>query len=404
MEINDLDYYKVLLRNINKTYEKNILGDQNYSYTVAGEVTPIAGNEIIKGVDPIKGYNHTSLADGNYNNISDLSKFQNSFLSTSKANLIETNKQIDNFMINVFGIPAGDGIHDMINRLDYNPSSEMLKYLGENSPEVKANLEKFFANAPADKIEPTDYELAVKVLTKFPGSEAQAATYLEKAIATDTSRINKLNYMQQGADMYAKAKNPAEQLNWMKRMVELKGTTTEGDYYRITAAALSAKDYPQTIDWAKKYMAAFPDKPQPYTFYRKAAIASDPDTTSGKGVEQLQYIDSIYNLNKDKYKKELFLNKYYTILYYINKQNALKKSPEFKVKSDGTKTEVVDQFLGICQKSLEVTDKMIELYPDVADDNNKFAQSVKGEIQKNIDYYSKPPVKKPGAPAAPPKG
>ena len=273
-----------------------------------------------------------------------------------------------------------------------------------DSVQAKANLEKFFANAPADKIEPSDYELAVKVLTKFPGSEAQAATYLEKAIATDTARINKLNYMQQGADMYAKAKNPTEQLKWMKRMVELKGTTTEGDYYRITAAALSAKDYPQTIDWAKKYMAAFPDKPQPFTFYRKAAIASDPDTTSGKGVEQLQYIDSIYSLNKDKYKKELFLNEYYTILYYINKQNALKKSPDFKVKSDGTKTEVVDQFLGICQKSLEVTDKMIALYPDVADDNNKFAQSVKGEIQKNIDYYSKPPVKKPGAPAAPPKG
>ena len=273
-----------------------------------------------------------------------------------------------------------------------------------DSVQAKANLEKFFANAPADKIEPTDYELAVKVLTKFPGSEAQAATYLEKAIATDTSRINKLNYMQQGADMYAKAKNPAEQLKWMKRMVELKGTTTEGDYYRITGAALSAKDYPQTMDWAKKYMAAYPDKPQPFTFYRKAAIASDPDTTSGKGVEHLQYIDSIYSLNKDKYKKELFLNEYYTILYYINKQNALKKSPDFKVKSDGTKTEVVDQFLGICQKSLEVTDKMIALYPDVADDNNKFAQSVKGEIQKNIDYYSKPPVKKPGAPAAPPKG
>ena len=273
-----------------------------------------------------------------------------------------------------------------------------------DSVQAKAYLEKFFANAPADKIEPTDYELAVKVLTKFPGSEAQAATYLEKAIATDTSRINKLNYMQQGADMYAKAKNPAEQLNWMKRMVELKGTTSESDYYKITAAALSAKDYPQTMDWAKKYMAAYPDKPQPYTFYRKAAIASDPDTTSGKGVELLQYIDSIYSLNKDKYKKELFLNEYYTILYYINKQNALKKSPDFKVKSDGTKTEVVDQFLGICQKSLEVTDKMIALYPDVADDNNKFAQSVKGEIQKNIDYYSKPPVKKTGAPAAPPKG
>ena len=273
-----------------------------------------------------------------------------------------------------------------------------------DSLQAKSYLEKFFATAPADKIEPTDYELAVKVLTHFPGSETQAAAYLEKAIATDTSRVNKQSYMQQAADLFAKAKNYAEQLNWMKRLVEFKGTTTEADYYKLSAAALSAKDFAQTMDLSKKYMAAYPDKPQPYSFYRRAAVATDPDTTSGKGVENLQYLDSIYGLNKDKYKKELFLNKYYTILYYINKQNALKKSPDFKVKSDGTKTEVVDQFLGICLKSLEVTDKMIELYPDPADDNNKFAQSVKAEIQRNYDYYSKPPVKKPATATPPVKG
>ncbi|MFM7359290.1 MAG: tetratricopeptide repeat protein [Sediminibacterium sp.] len=271
-----------------------------------------------------------------------------------------------------------------------------------DSVQAKSYLEKFFANAPAEKIESTDYELAVKVLTRFPGSEVQAAGYLEKAIATDTSTINKQNYMQQAADMFAKAKNFSEQLNWLKRLVSLKGTTTEADYYKLTASALGAKDYAQTIELAKTYMAAYPDKPQPYSFFRRAAIASDPDTTSGKGVENLAYLDSIYGLNKDKFKRELFLNKYYTILYYINKQNSLKKSPDFKVKSDGTKTEVVDQFLAICQKSLLVTDQMIELYPDVNDDNNKFAQGVKSEIQKNIDYYSKPPVKKPNAPAAPP--
>lgn len=271
-----------------------------------------------------------------------------------------------------------------------------------DSVQAKSYLEKFFANAPADKIEPTDYELAVKILTRFPGSEMQAASYLEKAIASDTSRVNKQSYMQQAADMFAKAKNPAEQLKWLKRSVEFKGTTSEADYYKMSAAALGAKDVAQTMEIAKNYMAAHPDKPQPYSFYRRAAIASDPDTTSGKGVENLQYLDSLYGLNKDKYKKELFLNKYYTILYYINKQNALKKSPDFKVKSDGTKTEIVDQFLAICQKSLQVTDQMIELYPDVNDDNNKFAQSVKAEIQKNYDYYSKPPVKKANTPVAPP--
>jgi hypothetical protein len=142
MEIRDLNYYQNLLQNINDKYKENILEDQNYSYTVAGEVTPITGNEIIKGVDPIKGYNHITAADVNYSNISELSQFQNTFLSTSKANLIETNKQLNEFMINIFGVPAGDGVRDMINNLNYNPNSEMLKYLGEESPEVKANLAK----------------------------------------------------------------------------------------------------------------------------------------------------------------------------------------------------------------------------------------------------------------------
>jgi hypothetical protein len=45
---------------------------------------------------------------------------------------------------------------------------------------------------------------------------------------------------------------------------------------------------------------------------------------------------------------------------------------------------------------------MIELYPDVTDDNNKFAQGVKAEIQKNIEYYTKPPVKKAATPGTPP--
>ena len=80
----------------------------------------------------------------------------------------------------------------------------------------------------------------------------------------------------------------------------------------------------------------------------------------------------------------------------LSRFNTLKKSPDFKVKSDGSRTEVVDQFIATCQLALAVTDKMIELYPDVADDNNKFATEQKAAIQKNIDYYSKQSPKQPG--------
>jgi hypothetical protein len=43
---------------------------------------------------------------------------------------------------------------------------------------------------------------------------------------------------------------------------------------------------------------------------------------------------------------------------------------------------------------------MLQLYPDPADDNNKFAVSAKAGIQKQIDYYSKPqPARKTGGSA-----
>ncbi|MEI6086814.1 MAG: hypothetical protein WCR66_04455 [Bacteroidota bacterium] len=262
-----------------------------------------------------------------------------------------------------------------------------------DSVKAKDNVVKFF-NAKLD-IQSPDYDLAVKLLSKFPGNEAQTVGYLEQAIGNDTSRVNKLNYMNQAADIYGKGKMYKEQLFWMRKVVESKGVMGEGDYYRLTSAALNAKDIPQTIELAKKYMIAYPDKPQPYSFFKKASIASDPDTTTGSGVEYLQYLDSVYTVvNKEKFKKDIFLNEYYSILYYISKTNTLKKNPDFKVKSDGTRTPVVDQFLDICQKGLLVTDSMLQKYPDPLDDNNKFAVGVKAELQKNIDYYTKPQGKK----------
>lgn len=262
-----------------------------------------------------------------------------------------------------------------------------------DSLKAKDNVVKFF-NAKLD-IQSPDYDLAVKLLSKFPGNEAQTVGYLEQAIGNDTSRVNKLNYMNQAADIYGKGKMYKEQLFWMRKVVEAKGAMGERDYYRLTSAALDAKDIPQTIELAKKYMTAYPDKPQPYSFFKKASIASDPDTTTGSGVEYLQYLDSVYTVvNKEKFKKDIFLNEYYSILYYISKTNTLKKSPDFKVKSDGTRTPAVDQFLELCQKGLIVTDSMLQKYPDPLDDNNKFAVGVKAELQKNIDYYTKPQGKK----------
>jgi len=271
---------------------------------------------------------------------------------------------------------------------------------------AKTNLEKYFAN-PVSKIRPDDYELAVKVFSKFPGSEATAVGYLEKAIQNDTSKVNKLNYMGQAADLYAKAKNFPEQFKWLQKRIELKGFMSEADHYALTSAALNAKDFTQAITLSKKYMTVYPDKPQPYTFLRRAALGADPDTSSGLAVANLMYLDSVYtSLDKEKYKADIFRNQYAIILASLNKLNNLKKDPNLKVRPDGTKPESVQQFLAICQNVLELADTVMVEYPDPADQNNKFAQDVKAGMLKYIDYFSRAPqpVKKGSGSGASGKG
>lgn len=281
-----------------------------------------------------------------------------------------------------------------------------------DSVQAKNALTKYFANSPVDKIVPGDYELAIKVFSKFPGSEKEAISYIDKAISNDTSKVNKMNYMSLASDLLGKAKLYPEQLSWIQKRIALKGSMSEADHYSVTSTALNAKDYVQTMSLAKTYMAAYPDKPQPYRFLKLSSLAADPDTTKGIAIAGLYYIDSVYTVvGKEKFKMDILRNQGFIIYTYGNMLNALKRNPELKPPATvgAPNTEILDKFLGICQKGLELANDIIATFPDPNDDNNKYAVGAKAEFQKNIDYYSKPqaPVRKGaggGAPAPPAKG
>ncbi len=264
-----------------------------------------------------------------------------------------------------------------------------------DSVSAKKYIDEFLATAPEKEIQPADYKLGIEIATKFPGSEALASSYVEKALAADTLKANQIAMINSAAELFGKAKAYPEQLKWMKRQMEFKTTMAESDHYGITAAAFNSKDYAQTIDFAKAYMAAFPQKPQPYSFFKRAAMAISKDTALIVG--QLNYLDSVYKVvDIEKYKKSIFLDEYFKLNYYVGLSNEIKKRADFKVTTDGSKTPAVIEFLNTCQKVVSITDRMMALYPDTADENNKYAQEVKASIQKAIDYYTNPPAKSGG--------
>jgi hypothetical protein len=245
-----------------------------------------------------------------------------------------------------------------------------------DSIQAKANIEKFFATTTPDKILVSDYDIAIKILARFPGMETQAVGYINKLIEMDNSKTTQLQYLSMAGDLYAKAKNYPEQIKIIQRLAEIRGITSESDYYKMSNAAQLAKDYVQGLEIAKKYLAAFPDKPQPVTFYKKSAIGLDLDSTKGTAIQPLTELNAILEKDIEKNRKTIFNNLYYMFLHYGDK---VKNYP----------------------KTIEVLDKMLVLYP-TAGEEYQFATDQKTMIQKVMANPPKTP-KAPTAPSTPNK-
>ena len=243
-----------------------------------------------------------------------------------------------------------------------------------DSVKAKSYIEQYFASAPKEKIIASNYDIAVKIFSKFPGSEDVAVGYLQKAIDNDTSVTNKVAYANQAAEIMGKAKKYSEQIKWLQAAVKFKGgTMSEFDYFKLTNTAFTAKEYGLTMELAKKYIEAFPTKPQPYSFNVRAAKAIDTSATLGTAIEPILLQNDFLSKdteNLEKNKKTIFNNYYYLLRYYVDVQKEN-------------------------QKGLEITEKMLVLYPTAGTEENTFANQTKDALTKALS--GKPATKTPPA-------
>ena len=224
---------------------------------------------------------------------------------------------------------------------------------------AKSYIEPYINNTPADKILNTDYELAVKILSRFSGNQSSLAALLEKAVVADTSKVNKLKYYKLGVDMLEKANMYAEALKWYTNLINLKGSKAEFDYYKLASLALNAKNGPVTMEVAKQYVDAFPEKPQGYNFNTKGAALIDTANNQGILFEAVNFQNQF--LLKDSVKnKQALINNYYTLIGYYNEtkgyENAVLMCDKVLelVPNDPTTLQAKAQFV----KNAEIIKKM----------------------------------------------
>ncbi len=225
-------------------------------------------------------------------------------------------------------------------------------------PKAKSSLEAFFTSIAPEKITSDDYIFAGTVLAKIQGSEDAAVSDLLKGVELDTVRENKINYLKTTAKILDSLQRFDQELLIQAKIASLKKKVEEFDYYRMGTTAIKAKNYKAADSIGSIYIATYPDKPQGYTFRVTAAKALDADTSKGLAIDPInQYNDFLAKATKDTAatKKLIFRNYYYLLFYYNDHAKDL-------------------------NKSIEVLDKMLVLYPDAGEEHD-FADKTKQALQ-----------------------
>ena len=234
-----------------------------------------------------------------------------------------------------------------------------------DSVQAKTYIEQFITTSTADKVLNTDYELAVKVLSKFSGNEAVLAGLLEKAIAADTAKANQMKYYKLGADMFEKSNMYVDALKWNTNYFNLRGIKDELYYYKLSSVAYNAKDGLATTEIAKQYIAAFPDRQNGYSFNVKGAQLIDTANKLGIVFQAATVQNEFMLKDPIKYKQGL-VNTYYLMMGYYNEMKDLEKA------------------IGMC-------DKVLELMPGEAQTVKIKESLVKNwEILKKMQGNQKP--------------
>ena len=227
-----------------------------------------------------------------------------------------------------------------------------------DSTQAKTYIEQFINKSPADQVLNSDYELAVKVISKFKGNETFVAGILEKAIAADTVKANQMKYYKLGADMFEKANMYVDALKWNVSYFNLRAIKDEVYFYKLSSVALNAKDGLFTTDIAKQYIAAFPDRQNGYSFNLKGAKLLD--TANNLGIQfQAATLQNEFLLKDPVKNKQGLVNNYYVMMGYFNEMKDLEKA------------------IGMC-------DKVLELMPGEAQ-----TVKIKESLTKNWEILKK---------------
>ena len=170
----------------------------------------------------------------------------------------------------------------------------------KDSVSAKASFDTYFLKQTPEKIGPTDYETYARILLKFPGNEQLADTYIEKAVAADTTENGKVAMYKSLAVNFESQKNYKLAAYYYNKIVQIKKDVRKTDFFNAGNNFTKAGDYQQSVDIFDKYILKFPNESFGYFMNAKNYLRLDSTDAAGKGLNNYQMIIDMSDSIKDK--------------------------------------------------------------------------------------------------------
>ena len=158
-------------------------------------------------------------------------------------------------------------------------------YDGKNdSVNAREYLMQYFQKQKPDAFVSADYEFQGKILTKFAGDSAAAIAAYNKAIALDTSAVNKLRIIKEAADAAKASVKKGTYAYWMGVGYPYIKNPNQTDVYNWGFSNYSAGNY-KTADsiFCGIYETKWPDEIFGYLWCKNSRVAMD-DSTGSQGL------------------------------------------------------------------------------------------------------------------------
>jgi tetratricopeptide (TPR) repeat protein len=167
------------------------------------------------------------------------------------------------------------------------------------------NMESFFAKAKEGQIIPENYLTMALLSAKFPDRQSQVDQYFNKAIETDTSMVNKIDYVRKASDFFKKVANQPKAAEWMTKALAINPTPGKVDIYNAGIENFKAQQYITADSVFKIYKQRFPDELYGYYWSMRALMLVDTTMEQGLAVPDATKFIEIAEADKVKNKNTL---------------------------------------------------------------------------------------------------